>query len=105
MGLERTGKETLDNLAAATGWLAFFPEPDDIRDVLSGIHDALSGQYILGYYPADNVPGWRNIQVSLPRPRAAPLPLSATLPDEVTARRNKSCPTRANTIRPTKPTP
>jgi VWFA-related protein len=66
MGLERVGRKTLDDLAAATGGLAFFPEPDDIRGVLSGINEDLSGQYILGYYAADKAPGWRNIQVSLP---------------------------------------
>jgi VWFA-related protein len=63
---EREGKGILNRLAAATGGLAFFPEPDDIRGVLDGINADLSGQYTLGYYAPDVAPGWRNVRVSLP---------------------------------------
>ena len=67
---QREGKKILKGLAAATGGLAFFPEPDEISGVLDGINADLSGQYTLGYYAADKEPGWRNIRVSLdPAPR------------------------------------
>jgi VWFA-related protein len=62
---DRKGRDVLKGLAAATGGLAFFPEPDNISGVLDGINADLSGQYTLGYYAADKEPGWRNIQVSL----------------------------------------
>jgi VWFA-related protein len=67
---DRKGRDILKQLAAATGGLAFFPEPDDISSVLGGINADLSGQYTLGYYAADKAPGWRDIQVNLvPTPR------------------------------------
>jgi VWFA-related protein len=67
---DRKGRDILTQLAAATGGLTFFPEPDDIGRVLDGINADLRGQYTLGYYAADKAPGWRNIQVSLtPAPR------------------------------------
>ena len=63
--VDRKGRDILKGLAAATGGLALFPEPEDISRVLDGIHADLSGQYTLGYYAADKEPGWRNILVSL----------------------------------------
>lgn len=70
LGDDRKGRDILAQLAATTGGLAFFPEPDDISDVLGGINADLSSQYTLGYYAADKAPGWRDIQVSLtPTPR------------------------------------
>jgi Ca-activated chloride channel homolog len=70
LDVELNGRDILNRLAAATGGLAFFPVPDEIRGVLDGINSDLSGQYTLGYYAPDKAPGWRNIQVSLsPTPR------------------------------------
>lgn len=67
---ERQGREILKRLAAATGGLSFFPEPDEISGVLDGINADLNGQYTLGYYAVDKAPGWRKIQVSvMPTPR------------------------------------
>ena len=67
---ERQGWEILRRLAAATGGLSFFPEPDEISGVLDGINADLSAQYTLGYYAVDKAPGWRNVRVSLaPAPR------------------------------------
>ena len=74
---DRMGREILNRLAAATGGLAFFPVPDEIRGVLEGIHQDLSGQYTLGYYAPDKEPGWRNIRVSL---APAPRPLKLRYP-------------------------
>src|SRR5215204_2529886 len=70
LDVELKGREILNRLAVATGGLAFFPVPDEIRGVLDGINSDLSGQYTLGYYAPDKSPGWRNIKVSLsPTPR------------------------------------
>ena len=70
LDVELKGRQILNGLAAATGGLAFFPEPDEIRQVLDGINADLSGQYTLGYYAPDKAAGWRNITVSLsPTPR------------------------------------
>jgi VWFA-related protein len=62
---DRKGREILKQLAAATGGLIFFPEPNEITEVLDKINADLSGQYTLGYYATDKAPGWRDIQVSL----------------------------------------
>ena len=63
--MEREGKEVLDRLSAATGGLAFFPDPDEVRGVLDRISADLGGQYTLGYYAPDEAAGWRNVSVSL----------------------------------------
>lgn len=62
---DRKGRDILKQLAAATGGLVFFPEPDQISKVLDEVNTDLSGQYTLGYYAADKEPGWRNIRVHL----------------------------------------
>ena len=63
--IDRKGRETLEQLAEATGGLSFFPRPDEISGVLDRINADVSGQYTLGYYAADEAPGWRNIRVHL----------------------------------------
>jgi VWFA-related protein len=62
---DRRGRDILRQLAAATGGLVFFPEPEEIGEALNEVNADLSGQYTLGYYAADKVPGWRNIRVGL----------------------------------------
>lgn len=64
---ERLGQELLDELAKATGVLVFFPEPDEIRNVLVRIGADSRSRYSLSYYPPDKTPGWRRIQVNIPQ--------------------------------------
>ena len=64
---ERRGQELLNELATTTGGLVFFPRSDEIRSVLVRISEDLRNRYSLSYYPPDKTPGWRRIQVNIPR--------------------------------------
>ncbi|HSE33363.1 MAG TPA: VWA domain-containing protein [Pyrinomonadaceae bacterium] len=61
----RTGKELLSELASATGGLAYFPSAEGLKRVLKEIKSDLSGQYSLSYYPLENSPGRRRVQVRI----------------------------------------
>jgi VWFA-related protein len=61
------GKTLLTELAASTGGFVLFPAPDQIREVLELVSADLSNQYSLSYYPPEKAPGWRSVQVNLPR--------------------------------------
>ena len=61
----RTGEELLKELASASGGLAYFPSAEGIKRVLKEIRSDLSGQYSLSYYPLENSPGRRRVQVRI----------------------------------------
>lgn len=61
----RTGQQLLKELAAASGGIAYFPAAGGIRQVLTDIRSDLSGQYSLSYYPLENSPGRRRVQVRI----------------------------------------
>ena len=62
---ERSGKELLKKLAAATGGLSHFPSSGEIQRVLEEIRADLTNRYSLSYYPAEKSLGRRHVQVSI----------------------------------------
>jgi hypothetical protein len=61
----RTGGQLLKELASASGGIAYFPSAEGMRRVLEEIRSDLSGQYSLSYYPLENSPGRRRVQVRI----------------------------------------
>jgi VWFA-related protein len=65
LDFEMEGKEILAQLAASTGGLSSFPNPNEIPKALKRIHADVNSQYTLGYYAHEKSPGWRSIHVSV----------------------------------------
>jgi len=59
------GRKLLNELAAGTGGVVFFPAPDQVPRVLELVRTDISNQYSFGYYPADKAAGWRQVHVTL----------------------------------------
>lgn len=62
---EVAGEEILERLAATTGGLSSFPNPDEIPTVLSKINADITSQYTLGYYAPGEEPGLRSLEISV----------------------------------------
>jgi VWFA-related protein len=60
-----TGRDLLQELASASGGLAYFQSAEGIKRVLKEIRSDLSGQYSLSYYALENSTGRRRVQVKI----------------------------------------
>lgn len=58
-------RQLLENLAAQTGGLSFFPTPDLIDKVLSNVNKEIASQYSFSYYASSRASGWRDVDVRL----------------------------------------
>jgi Ca-activated chloride channel homolog len=68
-GFSRAGRDALQNLAAATGGVAFFPESlNDVDAITSAIARDIRSQYTLAYKPGNTGTGYQNIQVEARAP-------------------------------------
>jgi Ca-activated chloride channel homolog len=72
---EQEGPELLEDLAGKTGGMSFLSKQmNDFGNIMGTIGVTLHNQYVLGYYPPDNVPSgkYRKIKVELLVPPGMP---------------------------------
>ncbi len=64
-GMTRSGREALQNLAASTGGVAFFPQSlDEVDAITRAIAHDIRSQYLLAYNPGANIgTGYQTIRV------------------------------------------
>ena len=75
LGLGRTGRQLIDELAEVTGGRSFFPNSVfDLEDITRRIAVELKNQYVIGYLSSNKETDgeWRDIQVRVNPPRGAP---------------------------------
>ena len=66
------GKETVDQLAAITGGVAFFPDDSELTNTLKAISNEVNNQYSLSYYPPTKNAGWRTVRVAVSQTERRP---------------------------------
>jgi len=66
------GKETIKQLAAITGGVAFFPDQLDLARTLKDIGNEVNNQYSLSYYPTSKNAGWRTVHVAVAQNQHSP---------------------------------
>jgi VWFA-related protein len=69
-GMTRSAREALQNLAASTGGVAFFPRSlDEVDEITREIAHDIRGQFTLTYNPGPNIgTGYQRIQVDAKGP-------------------------------------
>jgi Ca-activated chloride channel family protein len=75
LGLGRTGRALIEELADVTGGRSFFPNSVfELEDITTRIAVELKNQYVIGYISSnrDTSGEWRDIQVQVNPPRGAP---------------------------------
>jgi VWFA-related protein len=66
------GKETIKQLAAITGGVAFFPDEMALARTLKDIGNEVNTQYSLSYYPTSKNAGWRTVHVAVAQNQTSP---------------------------------
>jgi len=68
-GLTRAGREVLQNLAAATGGVAFFPQSlDEVNAITRTVAHDIRSQFTLAYKPTGTTNGYQAIRVEAKAP-------------------------------------
>jgi len=72
---EKSGPELLEKLSLASGGVSYIiDDASNLRHAMSQVGVSLHNQYVLGYYPPDNLPAgkYRKVKVQLLLPKGLP---------------------------------
>ncbi len=75
-GLEGAGRDALEQLAAETGGVAYFPETlDEVNNITRTVAHDIRSQYMIAYRPSNqnSRPGYQSVQVEANAPGYGPL--------------------------------